>query len=263
MLFGNDVEAEGMKKKFSNAERAAVQTLVNAGISEQFIYDELVSVCALAGVAEPARYPGRDMATPEGMTPKQLRGLPERIEAFAVQIERVNSAEWFTPERSPEVLFEKDAGSFLSVGRKSRVERLVDLPNALREYAKYLQSRTNAISRLKSGAARGTHFQFDLKRTVLRLCVTVRDVTGSPYWEQLSTLISFVANDSLTWAKSADDLRLYFKRNRKLVPPPERFASPRRNAVAESPTFLPAVLIPIIPRTDQTPKRSQPRPKRS
>jgi hypothetical protein len=224
----------------------AVQTLVRAGVSEQYIWDALWEIegcdltrlrriLAVAPKSGKARF---NWTLPDGMTLKTLRALPGRIAQLASEIERVNSEEWYKPGAFSELAFEKESGSPWSL-RQRATRRLLDLPKTLRSYARHLRRRTKEVSSLRRGVVRGNFFDFELKKVVVRLATEVRDRTRKPYWSELSELVSAVLEETPAWAKDANSLRLFCKENRRLVPAPEPLRPSHSNSAS---AVIPATL---------------------
>jgi hypothetical protein len=157
---------------------------------------------------------------PQGMTQRQLTSLPARIDRIASTIESLNSHRLYNPS-TPGLQSYRPSIFRRIMNRASGVpddlphsdpHSILELPARLKAFACYLRARTASASKRRKGIARGKWPEDQVKEEIVKLIITVKDITGEFCWAELSNLLYPVFSKPL--AASAENLKTFYRQNK-------------------------------------------------
>jgi hypothetical protein len=205
------------------AARLAMWNLVRAGVSDEYLLQALRAISDIAVNKRGGQV--RDWALPPGLSRRQLKALPKRIENLAGQIERVNRHKLLAPDAWHKIYLTRGLRRVAQqLFREPRISppyesaiSMNSLPNAMKAYAARLQEQVERVSDLRKGPAKGTEIDFEVKRKVLELVTRVNDVLGKYRWRDLVDLLRPIVPNEPAWVNDADALRRFYRQNKHLL----------------------------------------------
>jgi hypothetical protein len=164
--------------------REAFQKLSRSGFDAPRLTAILTFIEGFVAAEPTHRREWAKAAVPTGMSRKQVRYLPGRLGGIADEIERVNKAGWYSPEKH---LAKVQNGPAAELRRKWTLREFKILPGVLRLYAAYVGWQSRRVGLFRQGLGREP---LSLGRCVFLMIGLVQMYTKRPHWAEVADILN-------------------------------------------------------------------------